>query len=179
MRRLRNFKIQKERELMGAFVDLTGHRFGRLSVVRLHSRSTKKPYAQPKWLCKCDCGNDVVVRRGNLTSGNTQSCGCLRDGVRGSYTPNANRLYNSWRAMKSRCSNPNNNRYYAYGGRGIAVCDEWKKFSAFEEWAISNGFRNDLTIDRIDPNGNYEPSNCRWISPESQAANKRKARNDQ
>jgi hypothetical protein len=75
--------------------------------------------------------------------------------------------------MKARCSNPNNNRYFAYGGRGISVCEEWMSFSEFKAWAVSNGFRNDLTIDRIDPNGNYEPSNCRWVSPESQATNKR------
>lgn len=82
------------------------------------------------------------------------------------------RLYNIWRSMRQRCSNPNCINYHNYGGKGIKVCDEWNKFEIFYEWAMANGYTEELTIDRIDVNGNYEPSNCKWSSYKEQANNK-------
>ncbi len=163
---------------MPKFNDVTGQRFGKLTVISLYSRASRNPWRQTKWLCKCDCGNEIVVQQGNLHTGNTKGCGCLRVENNGAFIPNKNRLYNSWRAMKYRCNSKSSNRYYTYGGRGIKVCDEWNKsFAAFREWSLANGYREDLTIDRIDVDGNYEPSNCRWIPPNEQAKNKRRNKN--
>lgn len=86
-----------------------------------------------------------------------------------SYTP----LYRRWLGIKQRCLNPNNCNYAYYGGRGIKICDEWLDFETFEKWALTNGFRKELTIDRIDVNGNYEPSNCRWVTQRIQNINMR------
>lgn len=114
------------------------------------------------------------MQANNLASGNTQSCGCYHaENLTGMFKPNKNRLYNSWRAMKARCFNPNNNRYHLYGGRGITVCDEWLTFEGFRAWSLSNGYADDLTIDRIDPDGNYTPNNCRWLHPYKQSSNRR------
>lgn len=159
---------------MPNFIDHTGQRFGDLTVVSLYSRCSRKENRQTRWLCKCDCGKEVVVQNGNLVTGNTKSCGCLRFKSQGAYVPNKNRVYNSWHAMKARCYSPCNNRYRLYGGRGIRVCDEWKNsFEAFREWALSNGYAENLTIDRIDPDGDYCPDNCRWIPPEMQSSTRR------
>lgn len=164
---------------MGRFVDITGERFGRLTVIRLYRKGSGKPCRQPEWLCKCDCGNEVIVRRGNLHTGNTKGCGCLRYENQGAWKPNENRCWNSWRAMKQRCYNKSNNRYKYYGGRGIVICDEWKNdFNKFQDWSVKHGYADNLTIDRIDPDGNYEPSNCRWVTPFEQASNKRRHKND-
>ena len=165
---------------MGVFKDLTGQRFGRLTVVKLYSHATRKPWRQTRWLCNCDCGNEIIVQNGNLHTGNTKSCGCLRLENKGAYKPNPNRLYNSWHSMKQRCKNKANNRYHLYGGRGIKVCSEWdKSFDKFKEWALSNGYSENLTIDRIDPNGDYCPENCRWIPPQKQSATRRCVLNGQ
>lgn len=162
---------------MSVKTDLIGKRFGKLVVVSLYSNASRNPPTARKWLCKCDCGNEVIVIGRNLGSGNTQSCGCLKKTVKGAYLPNKNRVYNSWRAMRARCNNENNNRYHLYGGRGISVCDEWNdSFDKFREWALSNGYADNLTIDRIDPDGNYCPENCRWIPPEMQSSTRRCAR---
>ena len=157
---------------MGAFVDLTGNRYGKLVVIALHSKGSRTT-GHPQYLCRCDCGNTRIVRANNLQSGNTMSCGCLKKGNVGAYRPNVRRMYNSWRGMKARCNNPNNNRYHLYGGRGISICDEWQSFANFERWSLANGYADSLTIDRIDPDGNYCPDNCRWIPPNEQSSNRR------
>ena len=154
--------------------DLTGQRFGRLVVQERDFSYKKAAY----WICLCDCGNHATVQSCHLRSGATQSCGCLnKENVRerktvhgGSYS----RLYRTWSSMKGRCYNPNDPNYKDYGGRGITICDEWRdSFEAFRDWALTNGYRDDLTIERLNVNGNYEPSNCTWLTNKEQQNNKR------
>ncbi|RRC92739.1 hypothetical protein EII25_03435 [Erysipelotrichaceae bacterium OH741_COT-311] len=136
------------------------------------------------WECNCDCGNKTEVIQENLLNGHTKSCGCASSkytmGERMKTHGMSNtRLYYVWKAMKARCSNPNVEQYPNYGGRGIFVCAEWmSSFDNFKEWALLNGYDSNAefgkcTIDRINPDGNYEPSNCRWVDMKVQANNKR------
>lgn len=125
-----------------------------------------------EWLCKCDCGREKVAKGIYLKNGTTKDCGNHKSF---SYRLTYPRLYSIWTDMRQRCNNPNNNRSKDYGGRGIEVCDEWDNdFQRFAEWALQNGYADNLTIDRIDVNGNYEPSNCRWITSFEQMSNMRK-----
>lgn len=160
------------------FNDLTGKRFGRLTVVRRISPVGSKV----RWLCRCDCGTMKDVSAYELTSGKTRSCGCLQAESRHlRKVPNGRgtRLYNVWKSMKGRCYTPSCSSYKYYGARGIKVCDEWKDdYQAFYEWAMSSGYDPDApqgkcTIDRINVDGDYEPSNCRWVDAATQNANRR------
>lgn len=158
--------------------DLTGRRFGRLKVLEFVRGDGPRDH---RWRCICDCGTVKVTKTRSLRNGSTKSCGCLylersarlsqqynyRHGM--SHT----RIHNIWSAMVRRCSNPNVQRYNRYGGRGIKVCREWGGFEAFYEWATANGYRDDLSIDRIDPDGGYHPENCRWIPLPKQSDNRR------
>lgn len=154
----------------GAFRDLTGQKFERLTAIsKVEGRRKKGTY----WLCRCDCGNYVEVYSGNLTNGRQKSCGCYSKDhpSRRTHGMRKTRLYNTWSKMKDRCNNPNSNRYEYYGGRGIKLCDEWQRFEPFYKWAMENGYSDSLTIDRIDVNGDYTPTNCRWTDIVTQMNN--------
>lgn len=156
--------------------DLTGKRFGKLTVIRRYGTDR---YKRVIWLCRCDCGNETIAAGTPLKNGHKKSCGCYKyeaTFIHG-FANKGNRLYNIWDKMNYRCVNVNYHRYKDYGGRGIKVCNEWKNsFVIFRDWALSNGYADNLTLDRIDVNGNYEPSNCRWITNAEQQKNKRNSK---
>ena len=149
-------------------IDLTGQRFGRLTVIRMVGRKRVA-----LWECRCDCGNITNVWQSTLSQGRTVSCGCYHRERVTKYGESRTRLYSIWYNMLRRCENPKDYHYGDYGGRGIKVCAEWHDFMAFKEWAMANGYRDDLTIERNDVNGNYEPSNCSWIPLKEQPKNRR------
>lgn len=160
---------------MAKLQDLTGQRFGRLTVIRRAKNRRNLTY----WLCKCDCGKEVEVSKGSLVRGYTKSCGCynLEKIIERNTKHNLNktRIHNTWVHMKQRCFNKNTQAYANYGGRGITVCEEWKNdFMAFYNWAINNEYTDELTIERVDVNGNYCPENCTWITKSQQCLNTRK-----
>lgn len=154
------------------FTDLTGMKFGRL-LVRCRAENPGKV----RYVCQCACGNQVTVLADSLRRGVSQSCGCLRkEKMRNSHTKHGGTkepLYYVLNMMHQRCENPKNKDYEYYGGRGITVCHEWKDYVAFRSWALKTGYAPGLTIDRIDPDGNYCPTNCRWITIEEQQKNRR------
>lgn len=130
-----------------------------------------------KLLCKCDCGNYTEILPYQFTSENIKSCGCLkhRTPYNATHKLSQTPLYHIWETMRLRCHNPNNKKYYSYGARGIYVCEEWRNnFLSFQEWALSNGYKKGLSIDRIDNNKGYYPDNCRWATIKEQQRNTRR-----
>lgn len=151
-------------------IDLTGKRFGRLTVI---GKSDMQDGSGTLWDCSCSCGNVVSARSYNLRIGKTRSCGCLRktDPNNIKHGKSRTRIYGIWTNMKTRCCNPRSKAYPRYGGRGIKVCDEWTDASEFIKWANESGYNDGLTLDRIDNDGDYCPSNCRWVSMKVQGNN--------
>ena len=163
---------------------ISGLRFGRLIAVEFDHSKNHKCY----WRCRFDCGNEIIVRRDQLTTGKTKSCGCLCNETRHQNMKHGGqkpiyadirechpRLWRIWRGMKNRCYYSKHVAFKNYGGRGIKICDEWRKsFRSFAKWALSNGYNDTLSIDRIDVDGNYSPNNCRWATAKEQSSNTRK-----
>ena len=153
-------------------IDLTGMKFGRWTVLALHPKRTRLRRAI--FLCRCDCGSEHLVQGASLRGGWSQSCGCVAQELKtkhGQAKGNRTRVYVCWANMRQRCSNPNNIGYSNYGGRGITVCERWQTFENF--LADMGHPPRGKSLDRIDVNGNYEPSNCRWATSFEQARNKR------
>jgi hypothetical protein len=160
-------------------LDLSGMRFGRLLVIHRVENIGKRA----AWLCLCDCGANVIVQSTSLTRGNTKSCGCLQKDIaretgsrlltkHGRFKKNK-RLYKIWKHIIERCNDTKFKYYKDYGGRGIKICNAWMCFDNFYQWALNNGYSDNLTIDRINVDGNYEPGNCRWATPKMQSRNRR------
>lgn len=154
---------------MSKAIDLTGKRFDRLIAIA----PAGKKFGSVLWLCLCDCGNHVTKRTGELLGANQKVKGCVLCGKRalqaartkhGDTTHgSAKPIYNAWHNMHARCSNPKP-RYRYWQGRGIKVCAEWSEYLPFKTWALANGYTEGLALDRINPDGHYEPSNCRWVT---------------
>ncbi len=175
---------------MPAFLDLTGQRFGRLTVI---NQSSPK-YGRVAWWCMCDCGNTVICTSNDLRRGSVSSCGCLRKEIAAAQAHTAGiargvqlekhglsgtRLYAIWKAMRQRCTNPRDKFYPDYGGRGISICPEWDDFSTFHKWAMETGYDpsapfGECTIDRINNDDGYNPTDCRWVTLNTQANNRRR-----
>lgn len=160
---------------MSKVKDLTGKTFGRLTVIK---RAENDINGRARWVCKCSCGVESIKTGKLLLNGHCKSCGCgeYENRVKNvtSHRLSNTRLYNIWKAIKQRCYYAKHKDYHNYGGRGITVCDEWlHDFQTFYNWAITHGYRDDLSIDRIDVNGNYEPNNCRWATAHEQRINQR------
>ncbi len=161
---------------MGAMKNLAGQKFGRLTVTNDFYTGSKNTGI--KWKCVCDCKNTVIIKSNNLVRGDTKSCGCLNlekaSALQYVHGKTGTRIHGTWKDIIGRCTNKNNSEYENYGGRGITVCERWKKFENFYE---DMGEKPEgLQIDRINNNGNYEPGNCRWSTPKENSNNKRNCR---
>lgn len=157
------------------FNDIIGKKFGKLTVLKLdHSKPIflKNGIRNGKryfYLCRCDCGNTTICARNHLMFYHSLSCGCIT----AKHHLSNSRLFKIYFGIKQRCYNPKMSKFKVYGGRGIKICAEWlNDFKAFYNWSMSHGYAENLSIDRIDVNGNYEPNNCRWVDMKTQQRNR-------
>lgn len=166
---------------MGKWIDITGQRFGKLvAICQAEPHITQSGNKREMWKCRCDCGNETIKAKADLIRNETKSCGCSHY-VTGNKSPaykhgrSKERLYTIHRGMLYRCENPSCNNYKYYGARGITVCDDWHNVNTFIDWALSHGYKNNLSLDRIDNNKGYEPANCRWADNHTQSTNRRQS----
>lgn len=155
-------------------IDMSGRRCGKWSVLR---QNGNHPRGGALWLCRCDCGTERGVSGSDLRSGKSVSCGCegaIKIGaLNRTHAKSGTRLHRTWKNIRKRCLNANDPGFNLYGGRGISICPEWDDFSAFESWALTSGYRDDLSIERLDVDGDYTPSNCVWATSQVQNENRR------
>ena len=157
-------------------LELQGKKFGRLTVIKEYGKDKN---GKVLWECQCDCGNKTVSLGSNLVRGKSLSCGCLKNELTANRTKKHGmrntKIYKKWQGMKRRCYEKEDTHYKYYGGRGINVCDEWlgeRGFENFYNWSMRSGYRDSLSIERKDVNGNYCPENCCWIPLPDQSRNK-------
>ena len=167
--------------MAGFQIDRTGETHNGIKFIRFIKNNK---HNKAVWLCQCHCKKEFSVVGSAVVSGNTESCGCTKysnltrasgkDSGGYKHGGSDSRLYRVWKGMRARCNNPKTNGYENYGGRGIKVCDEWnEEYSVFQDWALNHGYQENLTLDRIELDGMYEPENCRWVDWNTQARNKR------
>lgn len=163
--------LRKELALKKRIKDISGKTFGKITVISFYGSKNNRAL----WNCKCECGAECICDSHSLLEGRISSCGCGKKTHNLQHGMSGTRLYRIWAGMKTRCENPSADNYKYYGERGISVCKEWREdFDSFARWALKSGYKDSLTIDRINVNGNYEPKNCRWVTMAEQNKNKRR-----
>lgn len=153
-------------------IELTGQTINGIKILGVKGKASSGDIL---WNCICRCGKEFCTSGSAIKSGKTKSCGCFqKQQVKKSNSTHGGSntlLYKIWRTMKVRCENPKSEKFTRYGGRGIKICSEWQDFSVFRDWAIENNYSDELSIDRINNDGDYTPSNCRWVTMKVQARN--------